>query len=179
MTDRERVIIWAKETLNSNNVVFLDTETTGFSSSDRIVDLGVINTKGKSLIDILINPEMKMPKKASEVNKITDDMLTWCPKFSELYMTIKQILNGKTIIAWNSSFDERMVRQEFERLNIEPPKCTWIDAMQMYGSYANKGKYYKLCLAVQDCGIVEEQEHRAVSDCILTLKVLEVISNNK
>lgn len=172
---KSQAILLTRELFRKNNLVFLDTETTGVESDSKIVDLGVIGSDGRILIDILINPEIPMPEGATKVNHITDDMLTKAPRFKDIHMTVANILKGRTIVAWNSNFDKRMVENSYKSLGLEPPKCTWIDAMPIYGGYANKSGRVKLCIASQECGIVEEQEHRAVGDCIFTLKVLRTI----
>jgi len=116
VTKREIAISWAKSKLRENNVVFLDTETTGIDKDARIVDLGVIDNKGNVLINILLQPDIPMPEGATAVNGITDSMLKDCPRFVQVSSSIKKILKGKTIIAWNSPFDKRMVENEFKKI---------------------------------------------------------------
>jgi len=178
VTKREIAISWAKSKLRENNVVFLDTETTGIDKDARIVDLGVIDNKGNVLINILLQPDIPMPDGATAVNGITDSMLKDCPRFVQVSSSIKKILKGKTIIAWNSPFDKRMVENEFKKIGEVFEDCTWEDEMPMYASYSNKPKRNKLCIAAEECGIIEEQSHRAVGDCQFTLEVLKYMANH-
>ena len=157
--------------------MFLDTETTGIGKDDKVVDLGVIDKDTNILINILLQPNIPMPEGATAVNGITDQMLKGCPNFAQVSSSIKKILTGKTIIAWNSPFDKRMIDNEFKNIGEEPPEYTWEDEMPMYGLYASKPKRNKLCYAAEECGIVEEQSHRAVGDCQFTLKVLKHMAN--
>lgn len=173
MTNKQQAIIWANEVLKKNDVVLLDTETTGVDKKARLIDLGVINSKGSTVIDLLINPNMPIPERASEVNHIYDDMVKNSPKFEQIYSRVFDLLDGKTILAWNSNFDKRIVENEFKILDKSPPNCKWIDVMPIYGKYSNKGHFNKLCLAAQECGIIQEQTHRSVDDCIFTLKVIQ------
>lgn len=172
VNDRMIAKSWAKNTVKRKDIVFLDTETTGIGKNAKVVDLGVIDRHGKILINILLNPEMLMPFEATKVNGITDQMLIGCPRFYQVANSIRKLLEGKTIIAWNAPFDKRMMENEFLSVGLEIPKWKWVDEMPMYGKYADKPKRNKLCYAAKECGIVEEQSHRAVGDCLFTLAVL-------
>ena len=178
ITKRQIAISWAKNMLINNNVLFLDTETTGIEKDAKIVDLGVIDNKGNVLINILLQPGISMPEGATAVNGITDSMLRDCPRFVQISSSVKKMLKGKTIIAWNSSFDKRMVENEFKNIGEIFEDCTWVDEMPMYANYADKPKRNKLCYAAKECGIIDEQSHRAVDDCLFTLEVLKYMANH-
>jgi len=54
---RNGSILWAREIIkNSNDYVFLDTETTGLGETDVIVQLAVTNYNGDALINTLVKP---------------------------------------------------------------------------------------------------------------------------
>lgn len=102
----------------NNDTLILDTETTGVSGEDRVVELSIIDTEGACIYSCMFNPGMPMPEGASAVNGITDDMLKDKPTFDMQAKTLAMILRGKTIAGWNIGFDTRMIRNEFLRLGI-------------------------------------------------------------
>lgn len=175
---RQMAISWSKRKLIDNNVVFLDTETTGIGKNAKVVDLGVIDNKGNILINLLIQPGIPMPSEATAVNGITNGMLEGCPRFVQVFASIKKILKGKTIIAWNSPFDKRVMENEFKNIGEVLDNCEWEDEMPIYADYSNKPKRNKLCIAAKECGIVEEQSHRSVDDCLFTLEVLKYMASH-
>lgn len=165
--------------VNAPDCVILDTETTGLSEADRVVELSVIDFRGRILYNGLFDPEMPMPAKASEINGITDDMLENQPKFADMAGKIARILRGKTIIGWSIGFDLRMLGGEFRRLEMENPwKCGW-DAMESFArSRGMNQNWYgtyscKLVKAKEILGLGDSQEHRSLADCYDTLAVMD------
>ena len=69
-------------------IVFFDLETTGINvSTDRIVEICYIKVmpNGNELSRTMrINPEMSIPKEASDVHGITNDDVKDCPTFKEV-----------------------------------------------------------------------------------------------
>ena len=59
--------------------VVFDLETTGVSCvTDRVIEISAVKVQGKKIVDkfsMLVNPEMKIPFRASQVNHIYDDMV--------------------------------------------------------------------------------------------------------
>ena len=86
---------------------------------------------------------------------------------------IRDLLQGRTIIAWNASFDRQRLWEEFARIGMPVNTGEWRDAMELY-AYASgrQKKWCKLIVAKQEMGIGESQEHRATADCLDTLAVL-------
>lgn len=158
--------------------VILDTETTGINSDARIIELTVIDLEGNVLFSSLFNTGEPLPEKIPELTGITDAMLEGQPAFMEKAEEIRDLLHGKTIIAWNASFDRQRLWEEFARIGMPINTGEWRDAMELY-AYASgrQKKWCKLIVAKQEMGIGERQEHRATADCLDTLAVLRVAAN--
>ncbi|MGZ8525718.1 MAG: exonuclease domain-containing protein, partial [Chitinophagaceae bacterium] len=68
----------------------------------------------------LINPEMPIPKTASDVHGITDDMVKDAPTFRQVANELKQVLDGCDIAGYNSNrFDIPLLMEEFMRVQVE------------------------------------------------------------
>lgn len=102
--------------------MILDTETTGLTNSDRIVEISILELvdgiKTGRKFHKFINPETTISKKAIEIHKITNEKVESCPKFSEIAEDMIKFIGDATIVAHNSKFDMRMVNNELER-------CGW------------------------------------------------------
>ena len=73
-----------------NPIVFFDLETTGVNiTSDRIVEISYLKVypNGNEMSRTMrINPEMPIPKDASDVHGITDeDVIYFCLELDDLY----------------------------------------------------------------------------------------------
>lgn len=160
----------------NQQVVILDTETTGITSDARIIELTVIDLEGNVLFSSLFNTGEPLPEKIPELTGITDAMLEGQPAFMEKAEEIRDLLQGRTIIAWNASFDRQRLWEEFARIGMPVYTGEWRDAMEFY-AYASgrQKKWCKLIVAKQEMGIGESQEHRATADCLDTLAVLKAV----
>jgi hypothetical protein len=72
------------QALFASGFLILDTETTGIGQWDRIVEIALIDDQGMVLMNTLVNPEIPIPKEASAIHGITDEMVSAAPTFSEI-----------------------------------------------------------------------------------------------
>jgi len=89
--------------------VVIDFETTGFNpNDDQIIEIAAIRYVNKEPADIfttLINPERPIPKSASRVNGITDDMVQDAPVIESVISDLITFIGGDIIVAHNAPFD--------------------------------------------------------------------------
>jgi DNA polymerase III epsilon subunit family exonuclease len=105
---------------------FLDTETTGLSSSrgGRVCELAILRVKGGEVIDSfqeLIDPQVPIEFGAQSVHGITDAMVRGKPTFRKLAPRVVKLLEGTVMVCHNAPFDESFMRAEFERAGSEMP----------------------------------------------------------
>ena len=101
--------------LNPKNIVCFDTETTGFTKWDEIIQITISNGYGKELLNTYIKPVNKKSwKKASEVNHIYPEDVKDAPRAKDIRGTIRTIFEkADLVIGHNVPFDIRMVEQCF------------------------------------------------------------------
>ena len=79
-------------------IVFFDLETTGIQiATDRIVEISVLKVYpngNKESWTKLVNPEIEIPKEASDIHGITNERVVTEPKFSELAQEVSKIIEG-------------------------------------------------------------------------------------
>lgn len=162
---------WARSVLDRpNDYVILDTETTGFRSGDRVIEIGIINLFGATLLDSCIFTNAPISPGAYQIHKISNYGLKDAPKFDEIYPKIISLVQGKTILIYNSAFDIRMLRQTAADFNLQFPidgqsvDCVMLKYAAWVGEYRRGSfKWQKLVGG----------DHSAVGDCKATLAYLQ------
>ena len=104
-------------------IVFIDLETTGINlATDRIVEIAIIKImpdKTRTVKTKLINPQMPIPKVASDIHGITDDKVKDAPTFKDAANELKQFIDNADLSGYNSNrFDIPLLMEEFLRAGI-------------------------------------------------------------
>lgn len=172
----------AHELLQQEFVVF-DTETTGFDSTDEIIQVAAINQDGQTLLHGYIKPVN--PIRNSDIHGITDAMVASAPPFESVYEFLAFALNYKNVLVYNYDYDMRMLRQVCDRHSlpqIEPLRGDCVMHLYAawhgdYNDYRQNYRWQKLQTAVKVLGLEFEGEHHdALTDCRATLAVLRKLS---
>jgi DNA polymerase-3 subunit epsilon len=105
-------------------LVFIDIETTGLNKSrDRIIEFSAIKIfpdGNEKQLNLLINPQVPIPKEAIEIHGITDKDVANSPKFYQCATAIRRFINGSDLAGFNIiRFDLPLLENEFKRVNME------------------------------------------------------------
>jgi DNA polymerase-3 subunit epsilon len=108
----------------SKPLAFFDLETTGVQvGKDRIVEICIlkVSADGKEICNTWrVNPGIPIPKQASDVHGITDDMVQDWPLFSSVANEIHQFIANCDLSGYNSNrFDLPLLAEEFLRSGID------------------------------------------------------------
>ncbi len=98
-------------------LIYLDVETTGVESKDRICSIGAISVDGDNLCICheLIHPQQKIKPTSMMINHITNEMIKEQPSFREsaaFSWLQERNSSTNTLVAHNSSFDLAMLEKE-------------------------------------------------------------------
>jgi len=155
-----------------NRFAVIDTETTGFGKTDRILEIGIVLVDGNEIVqewETLINPERDISN--SNIHGITSELVSLAPTFSEVIDEISGFLDGRIFVAHNVAFDTKMLTFEFGKANKEinfgKPFCTL---------QATKMKLEKAC---DEYGVKNLGAHRALTDARATALILAQVFTNK
>src|SRR6185312_11449771 len=154
-----------------------DSETTGTSvSQDRIVSLACKKFHVDGTVTIhntLINPGVPIPASATEVHKITDEMVADKPTFKQIAKSVYALFEGCSILTYNGNdFDKIILAEEFAREGIIWPASNMksIDACTIF----KKKEERNLTAAVKFyTGEIMEDANDALADTEATIKVFE------
>lgn len=105
-------------------IAFFDLETTGVSlSTDRIVEIAIIKILPDGTRQVkrkLINPQVPIPKDASDIHGITNEMVKDAPTFKQAANEIKMFIENCDLGGYNSNrFDVPILMEEFLRAGMD------------------------------------------------------------
>mgnify|MGYP001224361634 CR=1 FL=1 len=101
-----------------NRVIFLDSETTGFSfkAGHRIIEIGAVEyldlKATGNRFHVYIDPQRDIDRRAQEVHGINSEMLKGKPTFPQIAEDLIAFVKGADLIAHNASFDEGHINNE-------------------------------------------------------------------
>lgn len=154
-----------------------DLETTGTDiSKDRIVEICILKINPDASRESktwLINPEMHIPEKASEVHGIYDEDVADNPTLKDIAPQIMQMLSGADLGGFNSNrFDVPLLAEELLRVGIDfdLSKIKLVDAQVIYHKMEprNLSAAYKFY-----CDKTLENAHSAEADTLATFEILD------
>lgn len=180
--------------LRSDHVI-IDTETTGLMEFDEIIEITIINMGGETLLNTLVKPSRPIPLEVTKINNITNEMVADAPAWCDVFPAVLKIIRKHKWLAWNSSFDARLMVQTclhtgfFDGLKphliasiIMAIETRHIDAKEVYDQWhgefdekRNKFKRQSLATAAARHGISTDGAHRALADCLMILGVVNQV----
>ena len=120
-------------------MIFFDEETTGVNIAlDRIVQIAMVKIMPDGTVDKksrLVNPEIPIPKQATDIHGITDDMVKNEPTFRSIAQAMYKYMEGCDLGGFNMiRFDLPLLVQEFWRAGIQPDftEARLVDSMKIY-----------------------------------------------
>lgn len=162
---------WAANILKSDAVI-LDTETTGGAKNDQIIQLSLVDMRGRTLFDSLFKPTCEINPMAQAVHHLTKQHLRSAPAFADAYEVIRSTMEDRTIIVYNVSFDRRLLKQTVETFKLD---ATWLDRLDWQCAMRAHAEY----LGVKQAPKLEGGDHSALGDCMATLALLRRMAGVK
>ena len=160
--------------MGRNGFAVVDLETTGLSNQDRIVEIGVVLLRPDFTVErtweTLIQPERDIPN--SYIHKITATDVVDAPLFCDVAPYLGSLLNGRTLVAHNASFEHRFLTNEFARAGAEDGLCEWLDTMRLTKQYMGVSK---LSEALDIARIRNRFAHSALADAEATAELLRYL----
>lgn len=171
---------------NYENIVFFDTETTGFNGEkNHIIELAAICVSKDGLREmdefIRLPKGERIPEEIVELTHITDEMLENQGKSEEEVMGMfgDMIAGDKTLlVAHNAQFDLNFIGWTAARHRVSHPewirsiaKADYLDTLTVYKD--RRAYPHKLVNAIEAYGLTDKvvNSHRAVDDCKALMEV--------
>jgi DNA polymerase III subunit epsilon len=185
LTSKQRAAAIARSILEKNPV-FLDTETTGVSSTDEIIEISIIDSDGSPLIETLVKPSRPIPAEATAIHGITNEEVASARTWPAVWPLVRGALFGRVVVIYNQEFDLRMMAQSHARYNLPwKERLNTFDLLKLYAEFrgewdSNRRSYrfHSLASAGRQCKISLPNAHRSTADTLLTRAVLHYMAGS-
>ena len=156
----------------------LDIETTGLSPKrEKITEIAIYIHDGEKIVDefaTLLNPEVDIPYRITQLTGINNKMVNDAPKFYEVARRIVEMTEDAIIVGHNVSFDYNFIRKEFREFGYDFQRkklCT----VQLSRKLLPGRRSYSLGKLCNELGIKVIDRHRAAGDAMATVKLYEIL----
>lgn len=158
--------------------VVFDTETTGLLPTDRIVQIaGIRLADGRTTgerFDTLVNPDMPIPHRATEIHRITDAMVAEAPDMVTALTAFHHFADDAVLVAHNAPFDMGLLRaaQQLTGLRFDNQVLDTVLLSAMVWGHSADHSLDALA-ARMGVEIPAEVRHSAMGDAIATAEVFQ------
>ena len=170
------------------DVLILDTETTGLDIYSEVVEVSIIDATGAVRLDTLVRPHGPVPSDASDVHGLTADKLKDAPTWPEVQPGVARLLlECERLIVYNYEYDWRLMGQTNALWDIAWPvgvvmgQCLMLTYAQCrkepHHRRPHQYRWHRLTDAyTHETGKEPEGAHRALGDCRMTLGLLNALA---
>jgi DNA polymerase-3 subunit epsilon len=160
------------------NLVFVDTETTGFDPvNNRVIEIGLVRVENGKVVDqyqTVINPGVPIPDESYKITGIRKKEMKIAPSLIEVKDQVLSRMRGALFVAHNAKFDFDFIEQELLRLDIQfsmPYLCTVKLSRALFPQYPR----HDLTSITQRFSIPVEKRHRAFDDAYALWEFWKII----
>lgn len=157
-----------------NNLIFLDTETTGLSIEHgaRVCEIAMLKISGgiETEFNTLVNPCCNIPVFSSQVHGITNDMVRNAPTFADIAKDVADFIDGFILVCHNAYFDLNFISKQIMESGINSPEMYFLDTLiiaRQYFCFESN----KLSDIAKILDIEVNTVHRAMAD-VFTMKAI-------
>ncbi|MGJ3241144.1 MAG: exonuclease domain-containing protein [Anaerolineae bacterium] len=168
---RDESIEWSQKILQRDDVVILDTETSGLHGE--IIEIAIIDNRGNTILDQRIKPVGEIKAGAQRVHGITLDDLTDEPTFDMVYPQIVDALKDKMVVIYNRNFDLPRFVNDCERHGLPYVQIESFCAMENYSRFIGEWNDYYKNYRWQK---LPSGDHSALGDARATLRVIRAMA---
>lgn len=159
--------------------IYYDTETTGIKCErDRIIELAAYDPEREASFVRLINPGCPIPKEASAIHHITDEMVATSPHFGIIGREFIDFCEGDVILIAhnNDAFDLPFIKAEMQRHGLElPSHWRYLDTLKWSRRYRRDLPRHTLQFLREAYGIPPNNAHRALDDVVVMHRIFSLL----
>lgn len=161
-----------------DSYVVFDLETTGVRPDlDEIIEISAVRVKNhqtEAEFTTLVNPHRPIPKAASAVNHITDEMVKDAPPLSDVMEDFLAFIGDEVLVGHNiHSFDMHFIHNASMSLYGSKIPNDYIDTLYMARQCLPQLSHHKLTDLAEHFHISARGAHRALNDCRMNQKCYE------
>ena len=157
----------------------VDTETNGMAGDlCELTEVGAVLVGGGELhdtFDSLVRTERPLSRGIQRFTGITQAMVDSAPPPREVLEELRDLLDGRVMVAHSARFDRRVLREAFERAGLDWPKPPVLCTVQLARRYAPLAQKRALAPLADSLGIDVAEVHRALPDALTCARVLTAL----
>lgn len=151
----------------------IDLETTGrYVNSCNIIEMSAVRVRNNQIVDTyttLVNPLEKIPYEITELTGITDEMVETAPTIYECIEDFIVFLGDDILLGHNiATFDSTILYDNALYTIDYKLKNDFLDTLRYIKHCGLELPNYKLTTLQKHFGVVNDAQHRSLSDCIAT-----------
>lgn len=156
----------------------IDTETTGFGASARLVEVAALHVRNGVCVrryQTLVRPDIPIPWQATRVHGITDAMVRTAPREAEVVRALRDFIEAIPLVAHNASFDATVLRGAFARARLTAPGCVVWCSVKLARRFLLDAPAYNLGALARHLALPAVPAHRAMADALTTQALVDAI----
>lgn len=118
--------------LIEDDVIVLDTETTGLSLQDnKLIEISAARMRGREVVerfDTFVHPGCPIPAEITRLTSITDADVATAPSAKEAVAALEEFVGGCPVIAHNATFDRSFIESVKGGVHVSD---IWIDSLAL------------------------------------------------
>ena len=150
--------------LIEEDVIVLDTETTGLSVQDsKLIEIAAARLRGREIIDrfdTFVHPGIPIPEEITRLTSITDADVAHAPSSEQAVAMLEEFVGGCPVIAHNAAFDRSFIEAVKGGVNVSD---VWIDSLALSRIALPRLSSHKLADLAELFGCAAVS-HRAIDD---------------
>jgi DNA polymerase-3 subunit epsilon len=162
-------------------IAVLDCETTGLEvKRDRIVSIGAVRLQGRHLyhhivLDHLVDPGQRIPRRSTAIHGITDEMVAGQASFAVVFPEVRSFLDGCVLLGHNVPFDAAMLKRECSLAEIDWQPPPVLDLLRLSVALDPKLSSYSLDSLAAWLGVEIRGRHTALGDSLVTAEIYQLL----
>lgn len=161
----------------------LDVETTGLDHKAQVIEIGIIDKQGNTLLHSLVKPPIPVPAEATAIHGLQDSDLADAPAWPAIHDQVRSLLAGKLVLIYNAEFDDRVIAQTAVVYGLPVPVLNTVCIMDLFARWVGElfgddtYRWHTLSDAAAYFALEPACAHRALEDCRTTLSVVRELAS--
>lgn len=121
------------------NPLFMHSKNTGAAEQAEVVEIAILDTSGKPLLDALVKPKRHIRLNATDEHGITDEMVENAPKWTEVLPEVEEILARKRVCVYDLNSELLTLQNSYQnnhnRWSLDTDN--FVNVMDLFSRYRN------------------------------------------
>ena len=161
--------------------IVVDLETTGLDPEiDEIIQIGAIKIQQDKIIDkfnSLVKPSRPISDFIRELTGITNEELDKADDIKNVLPLFLDFIGDNILIGHNVNFDINFIYDNSLKILNTPFKNDFVDTLRIARKLLKELNHHRLDDLIKHYNLEKREEHQALNDCELTLKIYKNMLN--